>query len=382
MLLTKRFSYYIIKESKQGKCVYMKLYEELYTRIKQDVINAPGVKPGMYLPTRSELMDRFGGSTRPMMRAIMKLEKEGLVNRVSPRKFTVATNSKVKQQKKSNEPGNIGMINFEGHLYSDFAHMLIPRLYDRQFRPMLMPQADSQVEVERIANRFFDSDFEALLVHDYNLLPATVWKNRKNFKMFIQLFVPFNILPVESHCLFIDESFFMYDALTQLYEAGYKHVTVFDSDPPPPGCSHPRDQRLTGIEKFKQEYLKGKTHFKLNYTNRFNDVKYNEKLMRKWVKELPRETEAIICSNDYAVIKVREWIAKYSDLNYRNIQFTGCGNTDWSKNGPEQFPSYDYRLDDLMNMTLELLDERPVKAITRRIKPKPVRMNMINKLKG
>ena len=120
----------------------------------------------------------------------------------------------------------------------------------------------------------------------------------------------------------------------------------------------------------------------LNYTTRFNDVKYNEKLMRKWVNELPRETEAIICANDYAVIKTREWIARYSDLDYRSILFTGCGNTDWSKDGPEQFPSYDYRLDDLMTMTLELLDERPAKAVTRRIKPKPVRMNLINKLKG
>ena len=359
----------------------MKLYEKLYDRIKHDVINAPGVKPGMYLPTRTELIDRFGGSTRPMMRAIMELEKEGLVNRVSPRKFAVVSNSAAKQKKRDGElRGNIGMINFEGHLYSDFAHLLIPRLYDRQLRPMLMPQADSLVEVERIANRFFDCEFEALLVHDYNLLPATVLKNRKKVKMFIQLFSPFNVMPVKAHCLFIDESFYMYDALCRFCRNGYKYVTVFDADPPPPGCSHPRDQRLTGINRFEQEFLSGKTDFKLNYTTKFNVVKYSEKLIRQWVMELPRETEAIICPNDYAVIKAREWISRYSnELNYREILFTGCGNTDWSIHGPEPFPSYDYRLDDLMNMTLELLDAPPAKPITRRIKPKPVRMNLINR---
>ncbi len=339
------------------------------------------MKPGMYLPTRTELIERFGGSTRPMMRAIMELEKEGLVNRVSPRKFAVASCDASKRDRKNGELlGNIGMINFEGHLYGDFAHLLIPRLYDRQLRPMLMPHAGSLVEVERIANRFFDCEFEALLVHDYNLLPDTVWKNRQKVKTFIQLFCPDNIMPVKTHCLFIDESFYVYDALCRFFRNGYKYVTFFDAGPPPPGCTHPRDMRMTGFEKFKKQFLSGKNNFKLNYTGHFNIVKHSETLIRQWVLKLPRETEAIICPNDYSVIKVKEWISLYSqELNYRNIQFTGCGNTDWSIHGPEPFPSYDFRLDDLMNMTLELLDAPPAKPITRRIKPKPVRMNLINR---
>jgi hypothetical protein len=77
----------------------------------------------MPLPIRDDLIKQFGGSTRPMMRAIMQLEKEGFINRVSPRKFTIASYSlNANKTSTSTELScDIGLVNFEGHLYGDFA---------------------------------------------------------------------------------------------------------------------------------------------------------------------------------------------------------------------------------------------------------------------
>ena len=66
-----------------------KVYQELKRRIKADLIDSGELCPGASLPTRVELIKRFGGSTRSMMKAVQLLEREGLIVRLSPKKFAL-----------------------------------------------------------------------------------------------------------------------------------------------------------------------------------------------------------------------------------------------------------------------------------------------------
>jgi hypothetical protein len=116
---------------------------------------------------------------------------------------------------------------------------------------------------------------------------------------------------------------------------------------------------------------------KLTTSGWYSEINNNEHAIKKWTNELSLDTEAIICTSDFQVIKVREWINRYSKLDYRKILFIGNGNTDWSTYGPEPFHSYDFKIDSLIKMTLDIIDTPPKEQVVKRIKAKPVRTNLI-----
>jgi DNA-binding LacI/PurR family transcriptional regulator len=333
----------------------------------------------MPLPIRNHLIERFGGDTRSMSKAILELEKEGLINRISPRKFEIAAPKMFKEdeQELPEITDNIGLVNFEGHLFGDFAHTIIPRLFDRQLRPILMPLPTSELDQRRLTNRFFTTEFKAVIFNNYHMLPKFIKEKRDSLGTIIQLFnIHYEALP-DTHHLLLDQSFPIYDSLKRLYHTGFKNIHFFDLAPTPSGCIHPRDKRVTGIERFFQDFPEN--NIKLTTSGWYDEINNDEQATKKWVRELPTDTEAIICTSDFQVIKVREWLSRYSKLDYRKILFIGNGNTDWSIFGPEPFPSYDFRIDSLIKMTLETIDNPPNKQLIKRIKAKPVRTNLIKK---
>ncbi len=359
----------------------MKTYQKLYKHIKSDIIDSPDSFPGMPLPIRNDLIARFGGDTRSMTKAILELEKEGLVNRISPRKFTIAE-PKIfsEEEQKFIEPtDNIGLVNFEGHLFGDFAHAIIPRLFDRQLRPVLMPLSNSELNQRRLTNRFFTSEFKAVLFHHFHMTPQFIEEKRASLGTLIQLFnTQYYETTPDTHHILLDQSFPIYDSLKRLYRAGFKNIHFFDLAASGPACIHPRDKRVTGIERFHQDFPENNINLKTS--GWFYEINDNEHAIRKWVKELSPETEAIICTSDFQVIRVREWLNRYSKIDYKKILFIGNGNTDWSIYGPEPFPSYDCQIDNLIKMTLQIIDNPPQEKIVKRVKSKPVRMNLIKKI--
>jgi len=173
------------------------------------------------------------------------------------------------------------------------------------------------------------------------------------------------------------QSFPIYDSLKRLYHAGFKNIHFFDLAASGPACINPRDKRVTGIERFYQDFPENNINLKTS--GWFYLIKDNEHAIRKWAKELSPETEAIICTSDAQVIRVREWLWRYSKIDYKKILFIGNGNTDWSVYGPEPFPSYDFKIDTLIKITLEIIDNPPKEKFVKRIKAKAVRTNLIKK---
>lgn len=355
----------------------MKVYEKLYHDILNEVILVPETVPGSSLPTRERLIERFGGSPHPMRRAILNLEKQGYIHRISPYKFIV----KQKHRSSISPPKvtDVGLINFDGHVFGDFAHMLIPRLYDRKLVPKIMPAGSCVAETERCAAYFLQNKFKALLLHNFQDFRPSLLKQTQ-IETVIQLFSPYYIIPnIESHNIFNDKSFCMYDTLRRLRNAGYKRVRLLLAGMDIPGeARFLRSNARMGYERFMSEN-KDLGEFRVDLDKEdYSVLKKDLKKIKAWARHFDPDTQAVVCSNDFAVVQVREWLQKYTDIDYRGIQFVGYGNTDWANIGPEPFPSYDLRIREMLDLVVAIIDSPPAKSGTKWLKPKAVQFELIS----
>jgi DNA-binding LacI/PurR family transcriptional regulator len=350
----------------------MKQYQRLYSKIKELIINGE-LKPGDLLPTRTELIDRFGGSTRPMMRAVTELEKEGLIARLSPKKFIVADNEGSDSLEEA-----VGVIGFDGEFYHDFELQLVNRLYDRNIFSYSVTPLGNELNQDRCFHRFFQNKIQSLVMRDgigTRMKTLESFYGEK-FEQLILVFNPYNCWNIPHHGIYVDRAYPMYEGLKLLYESGHRKIIVASAGDPP-GTVHPRDRFDTGIQRFVEEFSRDKS-LKLEIVNHF-DLTTGAIKPEKWASRLDPETDAIIGVFDYAVIYIQEWIKKYSAINFEKLTCIGRGNTSWSKVGPNQFASYDCRVDDLVEMTLEIINDKPSESVIRRIKPKLERAEMILK---
>lgn len=349
----------------------MKQYQRLYSEIKGLIANGHLV-PGDLLPTRSELINSFGGSTRPMMRAVNELEKDGLITRLSPKKFAVAAKEIHELPEEA-----VGIIGFEGEFYHEFEVQLVNRLYDRNIFSYSITPLGNEQNQDRCYHRFFQNKIQSLIMRDGmgSRLKTLESFYGKNFEQLILMFAPYNCWNIPHHGLYVDRAYPLYEGLKRLYKSGHRKIIVAivgDS----PGAAHQRDRFDSGLQRFKKEFLTTDKSLKLQVVNHF-DLVYGKINQKKWVSMLDPETDAVIGAFDYSVVYIQEWIKKHSDIDLEQLTYIGFGNTSWSQIGPNQFASFDCRVDCLVEMALELISDKPEKPVIRRIKPKLERAEMI-----
>lgn len=308
-----------------------------------------------------------------MMKAILKLESEELVKRVSPRKFLMMPQKGSKPVEM--EPSKIGFLNFRGHILSDFANDICDRIYDRNLEPHFSPDIISPIRGERVSQQFFKTHYRFLLSNGFGISYEHILRHRERFDTLIQLFSSNGNVPMPSHRIYLDESFFIFDALKRLHQAGFKKVHIFDAAPRRKDSSNPKDHRMAGYDKFMQEVKA--SDFRIHVSGYFDDIKYNDEQKMKWLRALPADTEAIICNSDFQVIRTKEWISQHTDIDHRQILFIGKGNTHWSMYGPDPFPSYDFKVKSFIDICLEIIDEQPSSFVEKRLRPKAMRMEIL-----
>jgi DNA-binding LacI/PurR family transcriptional regulator len=350
------------------------LYKKIEGRIISEIIESEEFDSGDILPSYNKLSERFGGSTMAVMMAVAELEKKGMLTRISPRKLAVASPEKIDSPREN----TVGLIGFNGDLYDEFSKEIIHRLYDRNLFSYSMTPAGGEQNVERWYARFFSNKFQNLILRDLHAMPVKkVESYHGQFKQMIQVFSPYNKWKLPHHEVFFDNSFPCYDALKRLYAAGKRNVCIFSASRPP-GCLKPRDRVEYGVERFLKEFGDSVKDMSVKIYVDFYEMLKSRTLIEKWISRLHPETDAIIGNSDYAVIKAQEWLHDYSSkIDYRKLCYVGRGNTSWSSQGVNRFPSYDYRLNDLIDLTLELIDSPSDKIVSRRIKPKAVRMQLL-----
>lgn len=339
--------------------------DKIYQKIKADLL----LQPGSEVPTRSDLLARYGGASETLNKIVIKLEKEHIIRRISPRKFVIST----PELNGSTPEGNIALVGFRGHLYGDYAELLIPRLFDRKLVPCVMPVTGSPLENKRLAAKFFNIDFEALIFNPFCFSdPEAI--NNCHVNTRIAVFDAGNKVDVPVNKILLDRSHSGYDALNKLFHAGYRVVEALVPHKHEPDAEE-RDMALTGIRKFQ------KLHPEMTIRTRYSLEQFHShpKGVEEWARTLPHDTETIFCPADFDVILCRKALNEFTTLDYRRQFFIGFGNTDWAKYCPEPFVSYDCRLNDLVNMTLEILDDPPHKCQTRRVKPKIIYSELLSK---
>ena len=348
-----------------------KVYQRLKRCIKAELIDSGELGPGAPLPTIAELIKRFGGSTRPMMKAIQLFEREGLIVRLSPKKFALTVHPS------SPEPENsVGLIGFEGDVYGSLGSMLAHSLYDRNIFPYSLNISGSGPYFDRLLTRILGNGIRTLILRDGSPLPVKSVESRKDkFSQFILMPVIYNRWNIPYHGIFLDMAFPMYDGLVKLCEAGCRNIQVINTEDPP-GCENPRDRRATGIKMFLEEGLDRKFKCKISVVD-FYELIRNPAKAKKWASSIDPGTDAFFGAFDYWVIHAQLWLKNYSKLDWQKLKYLGQANSAWSHMGPNQFASYDFRLEDLASMTLELIDSPPKEPLIRRIRPKLVRKELL-----
>jgi DNA-binding LacI/PurR family transcriptional regulator len=167
----------------------------------------------------------------------------------------------------------------------------------------------------------------------------------------------------------------MYDGRVKLCEAGCRNIHVLNTGDPP-GCENPRDRRATGIKMFFDEGLDKKFKCKVSVTD-YYELSGNPRKTRRWASSIDPKTDALFGAFDYYVIDAQSWLKRYSKLDWQKLKCLGQSNSTWSHEGPNKFASYDFRLEDLASMALELIDSPPKEPLIRRIRPKLVRQELL-----
>jgi hypothetical protein len=348
-----------------------KVYQELKRRIKADLIDSGELGSGDPLPTRVELIKRFGGSTRSMMKAIQMLEREGLIVRLSPKKFALTVHPSTPESENS-----IGLIGFEGDLYGNLGSRLAHSLYDRNIFAYSLNSSGSIPDFDRLLTRILGNGIRTLLLRDGSPMPVKSIESRKDkFSQFILMLSIYNRWNIPYHGVLLDQAFPMYDGLLKLCEAGCKNIHVLNAGDPP-GCENPRDRRTTGIKMFFDEGLDKKFNCKVSVTD-YYELSGNPRKTVKWASSIDPKTDALFGAFDYYVIDAQLWLKRYSKLDWQKLKYLGQANSTWSHQGPNQFASYDFRLEDLSSMALELIDSPPKESLIRRIRPKLVRQELL-----
>lgn len=347
------------------------LYETLRDRIKAKLFDSGDLKPGDPLPASRKLIHRFGGSSRSIMKAMELLESDGLVVRLSPRKFAAAVHPL-----KQGSENSIGLINFGGDVYSSLGSMLIHSAYSRNIFSYSVNLSGEGQDV-RTLERFFSNSFNSLFVHDQIGLPLkAIESHRGKFGQLIFLISPYNRWNIPFNGVFLDLAFPMYDGLLKLCESGCRNIQVLNAVDPP-GCDNPRDFRTTGINRFFDEGLDRKFKCKVSVSDYFELAKNDEKAIA-WAKSLDYDTDAILGAFDFFVVNAQCWIKRHSKIDWQALKCLGQANSSWSKEGPNQFASYDFRLEDITSMAFELLDSPPKEPLVRRIHPKLMRKELLS----
>ncbi len=332
-------------------------------------IASGGFKPGEELPSYAELAERFGGSPKSVMPAVLALEKEGILLRKSPRKILVADHS----EEWTSAP--VGLINFGGHVFEDMGHQIVRRLYDRKIpTSMLVPFGNSDIEITRWFKRFFSTDYRALIVHDNIQIPVRhIEDHVSQIGRLIVVETPFNVWKTPHYGVYVDRSFCCLDALERMRDAGCRRLHVLISSKPP-GASNPRDSYMAGYEKF-MEADRGRCECMLEDPFR---IALDMKLARRWASAL-KEGDGIFAHSDYHVVAAMEQIERFSSIDFREFLYVGVGDTPWSQIGVRPFPSYDLRSDDIVEMILQIIDAKNSEPCDRRIKPMFVREELLER---
>jgi hypothetical protein len=127
---------------------------------------------------------------------------------------------------------------------------------------------------------------------------------------------------------------------------------------------------------FFDEGLDKKFKCKINLIE-YYELAHDPEKAGKWASSINPKTDAIFGAFDYWIINAQSWLKRYSKLDWQKLKYLGQSNSTWSHEGPNQFASYDFRLEDLASMTLELIDSPPKEPLVRRIRPKLVRQDLL-----
>jgi DNA-binding LacI/PurR family transcriptional regulator len=178
------------------------------------------------------------------------------------------------------------------------------------------------------------------------------------------------------HGIFINVESAIYEALKVLYLNGYRRVALFT--PGPAENIIDTSKKARGYIRFMEEFkiAERAEDFSVKVYNSY-ELSRKKQLVVKWAKELHPETDAIIGFSDYNIIKAQEWLQDYSKIDFRKICFIGRGNTNWSSSGPNRFASFDFRIEDIITETLELINSSPTEPVIRILKPKLKRKELI-----
>jgi DNA-binding LacI/PurR family transcriptional regulator len=309
-----------------------------------------------------------------IMRAANDLENKGLLIRESPRKLLVAPSDA-----ECGDDTNVGMIGFSGEVFSDFERALRHRLYERKiFTSTLEPPAMKN-EAERYFQRFFLNRYAALFVRDDKIAePGQVEKHAEKFEKVIFVFEKRSkkwTLPSKS--ILLDYDHMLFQSLKEFYLKGYRRVVLFTPGPPQ-NILRPEREKRNGALRFFDEFnlQPDSDSFHLEVADS-HKLHRDPTAQRKWASELHPETDAIIGSSDFVIVSALGWVKNHSSVNHERLVCLGRGNTNWSKIGPTPFASFDYRIKDFVTASLNAMDDETNSPITKHLRPKLKREELI-----
>ena len=352
----------------------MNLYKRIRERIEDEYITSGALKAGERLPAYSVFKKRYEVSLETIMRAVNEMENDGLLIRESPRKLLISQNSS------DVSDAGVGMMGFYGDIFGEFEKKLKHRLYERKTFTYSVNPPTEEKDSERYFQRFFQNKYKTLLVRDHEIAdPSLVEKHSDKFDKLILVFEQRSknwTLP--RHGLFLDLDHAMYLALKTLRLKGYSRIVLFTPGPATDITSNGR-RKSNGLQRFLKEFdlpiQSDEFIIDVKDSHEFNK---NENIAVDWARSLHPDTDAIVGSGDFSIIKALEWIKEYSNIDYSKIACIGRGNTNWSSAGPNKFASFDYRIDDFVTAALELLDESVENPVEKWLKPKLKRAELVS----
>ena len=159
------------------------------------------------------------------MKAIQMLEREGLIVRLSPKKFALTVHPSTPESENS-----IGLIGFEGDLYGNLGSRLAHSLYDRNIFAYSLNSSGSIPDFDRLLTRILGNGIRTLIFRDGSPMPVKSIESRKDkFSQFILMLSIYNRWNIPYHGVLLDQAFPMYDGLLKLCEAGCKNIHVLNA---------------------------------------------------------------------------------------------------------------------------------------------------------